>query len=349
MTSRIPFILLAGLIGSFLLITALGKEVADLDIRVSIPRTPTGKTFLNFPPGQLFRCDFQDLQRIDLKLIQQGGEREPELVLELRRVPEDQLERFASQPVLRSAKMEWTGDGKGPDWAVFRFDPVPNSKGGLFHLRLLPAQGRELSNWAPFVSMRSTLGTFAPWGPVVRTQDVQVEFQSPFWDLACLAFGADGLDAAAAHSYVDLFEVPEDGSEPKLVRQGELHHQGPIASGYAFFLFDPIPESRWKRYRAVLHMPKNGRIVGTDSGPAYLAYHGLGEVSRELVGQTLGPNLLPGRDLIFRAYGEDGLPSNWALLKKRGASGRFLLALVLWSLAAGLALHALVAARSQRP
>ncbi|MEZ5974646.1 MAG: hypothetical protein R3E96_07330 [Planctomycetota bacterium] len=114
-----------------------------------------------------------------------------------------------------------------------------------------------------------------------------------FWDLACLAFGADGLDAAAAHSYTWTSSgVPKTAPNPNSCA-GELHHRGPIASGYAFFLFDPIPESRWKRYRAVLHMPKNGRIVGTDSGPAYLAYHGLGEVSANSSAKPSAPTSSP--------------------------------------------------------
>ncbi|HPF15359.1 MAG TPA: hypothetical protein PLJ12_13940 [Planctomycetota bacterium] len=342
MGTRVLVFVLALLLGLGFLFTALDREVADIELRDRITRTPVSKVFQGFPPGQLFRCDFRDLQRIDVRVLRQGNDDGPDLLLELREVPGDQLDRFLTQPVVRSAAMESVAGARGPLWATFRFEPIPASKGKVYHFSLRPAEGRDLTNWAPFVSMRATTGEFLPWGNrLVSEPTLTWDFRSRFSDLSAVAIAVNGLDATAAPSSLQLFELPEGAGvdpTPVLRAEGQLHHQAPIASGYAFYTLDPIANSRWKKYRAVLHLPPGARVLMTDSGPTYIEYHGIGTPPPELIGQTIARDLQPNRDLVFRAYGEDGVRSNWGKLVARGAQGRFVWAWLVWGGAMGLAL-----------
>ncbi len=338
-----------GLFGLVFLFQALDREVPDLEIREAVTRTPNGKVFRNFPPGQLFRCDFRDLQRLDVWVIPQGGAPETGLILELREVPTDQTDRFLSQPVVRSARMEASMEAGGPRWGVFRFDPIPDSKGKLYHWKLQPEDGqRDLTKWAPFVSLRSTIGAFRPWGNGFTTDPEPLRFRSMYGNLSAIAIGVDGLDAAAGESFIEVWQEPVDGREPFFLRKGVLHHQAPTASGYAFFTFDPIPESRYKFLRVDMHLPDNARVIRMQGHAEHpdsvtgISYHGVGTPPAELLGQTLGNLRLPQRDLIFRAFGEDGVTSNWNKVVQRGARMRFVLAWILASLAASGALMLIV-------
>ena len=343
---------LCTLVGLAFLVTALDREVADIEIREAVTRTPNGKVFRNFPPGQLFRCDFADLQRIDLWVIPQGGVPETGLFLELREIPNDRIDRFSAQPVVRSARMEVDENVTGPRWGVFRFDAIPASQGKLYHLLVHPEGGRfDLTNWSPFVSMRSTIGAFSVWGNGYTSNPEPLRFRSMYGNLSAIAVGVDGLDAAAGECSIDIFDEPADGSEPVWLAKGLLHHQAPTASGYAFFTFDPIAESRYRHLRVDFTLPANARVirmkdhaVHPDSVTA-ISYHGIGTPPAELLGQTLGKVRLDRRDLVFRAYGEDGVHSNWSKIEARGAKPRFLLALLRWGLVASTALIALRRAR----
>ena len=334
-----------GLLGLGFLYKALDREVADLEIRETISRTPNGKIFRNFAPGQLFRCDFRDLQRLDVWVIPQGGAPETGLILELREVPQDQTERFLAQPVVRSARMETSMEAGGPRWGVFRFEAIPDSKGKLYHWKLQPEDGqRDLAKWAPFVSLRSTVGAHSRWGNGYTTDPDPLRFRSMYGNLSAIGIGVDGLDAAAGESYIEVWQEPVDGREPFFLRKGVLHHQAPTASGYAFFTFDPIPESRYKFLRVDLHLPDNARVLRMKDHELHpdsvtgISYHGVGTPPAELLGQTLGTVRLPQRDLVFRAFGEDGIPSNWNKVVQRGARTRFVLALLLGAFAASGAL-----------
>ena len=345
MGMRALVIWLCTLAGLTFMVTALDRETADIAIREKVPRTPTGHVFRNFAPGQIFHCLFSDLQRIDVWMLVQGQQADTGLTLELRRVPGDKQDRFFEFPVIRTAQMELSGDQRGPQHGVFRFDAISDSKNGVFHFTLVPSDDQAaFTQWAPFVVPRATLGWHRPWGNGTTSKPEPVDFRSTFRDLSMIAIGVDGLDAAAAETYLEVFELPGDGAEPVLVRRGDLHHMAPTQSGYAFFSFDPIPESRYRLYRAVLHFPDNARVMRfkdhptQEDGVTALTYHGVGKPSPGLLFQSLGRWLLPNRDLVFRAFGEDGVHSNWGKVKSRGARGRFLWALLLWGAAAGGAL-----------
>ena len=339
--ARLLVIFLATLAGLGFLITSLEKEVVDLDVRVRVPRTPAGRVFQSFRPGQFFRCDFYNLQRIDVLVNQQGDQPYPGLFLELRQVPEDAVDRFSAQKVIRSAPMVVPPGSQGISWAVFAFDTIPESKGALFHFSLQPDKGEYLSHWSPFVSPRSTTGEVWPWGGLIEGSQPSLEFRARHSDLSAIALGVDGLDAAAGEPHLVLYELPQAGSpyqDPKPVARGELHHKAPIAAGYALFTFEPVAESRYRDYRVQWHLPENARVVGQEGVPAVVTYYGEGQISGQPLGQTLVQDTMPNRDLIFRALGEDGAASNWRKLKERGAAGRYLFALLAFGTAMGLAL-----------
>ncbi|MDF1836733.1 MAG: hypothetical protein P1V35_02590 [Planctomycetota bacterium] len=354
MLARLSSILLALVVGSLFLYTGLSRETAEIDIRIRPKRTPVGKLFQHFPAGQLFRCDFNDLQRLDVLFVRQGPGPTEGVTLELRRIEDEAAGDFLTQPVIR--RVDWTpsAETKGRQWATFLFEIVPQSKGASFHLALRPTNGAPLSNWAPWSTMRATQGEFRPWKGPPQTDPGTLDFQPVYNDLQAIAIGVNGLDAAAGECRMDIFQLPQDPKsteEPKLVRQGGLGHNAPTASGYAFFTFDPIPDSRWKRYRLALTLPKDARVMTLrdvpkprgggqyNDGPTAVFYHGVGDAPPALIGQTIHGSLFQDRDLIFRAFGEDGVKSNWNKAAARGASKRFLLGLGFWALAMGLALR----------
>lgn len=356
MLKQLFTIVLALLLGSVFLFTALSRETAEIDIRVNPKRTPVGKLFEHFPPGQLFICDFDDLKRLDVLMVRQGPAATGGVSMELRRIVEGRGD-FLEQPVLRQVNWNPAADVKGPQWATFIFETVPKSKGSMFHLALRPADGAALCNWAPWSTMRATQGEFRPWGNTVQTDPGTLDFQPQYNDLQTIAIGVNGLDAAAGECRMDIFQLPQDpesNDEPVLVRQGSLGHAAPTASGYAFFSFDPIVESRWRRYRLKLILPPGAKILTLkdkprhtngptaefySNGPTAVFYHGVGDAPPSLVGQTIQHSVFKDRDLIFRAFGEDGVRSNWNKAKSRGAGKRFIVGLAFWALAMGLALR----------
>ncbi len=347
MLKQLFAIALALLFGSVLLFTALSRETAEIDIQVRPKRTPVGKLFEHFPPGQLFISDFADLKRLDVLFHRQGPGDTNGVTLELRRIVEGAGD-FLDQPVLREVSWNPPPEAKGQQWASFVFETIPESKGSMFHLALRPAGGANLCNWAPWTSMRATQGAFRPWGNTVQADPGTLDFRPLYDDLQTIAIGIDGLDAAAGECRMDIFQLPqdpEDKGEPVLVRQGSLGHRAPTASGYAFFSFDPIAESRWRRYRLELILPPGARVLTLkgkpplSDGPTAVFYHGIGEAPPALVGQTINRSIFQDRDLIFRAFGEDGVKSNWNKAKSRGAGKRFIVGLLLWALAMGFAVR----------
>ena len=156
MFARLSTILLALLVGCGFLLTALGRETAEIDIRVRPKRTPVGKLFEHFPAGQLFRCDFADLKRLDVLFVRQGPSPTVGVTLQLRRIADESAGDFLQQPLLREVTWSPSAETKGVQWASFVFETIPGSKGSTFHLALRPAEGQALSHWAPWSSMRAT-------------------------------------------------------------------------------------------------------------------------------------------------------------------------------------------------
>ena len=353
MLARISTILLALLVGCGFLLTALGRETAEIDIRVRPKRTPVGKLFEHFPAGQLFRSDFADLKRLDVLFVRQGPTPTVGVTLQLRRIADETAGDFLQQPVLREVTWSPSAETKGVQWASFVFETVPGSKGSTFHLALRPAEGQALSHWAPWSSMRATQGQFRPWSGPPQSDPGTLDFQPHYDNLESIAIAVDGLDAAAGECRLDIFQLPQDpegSADPVLVRQGDLGHLAPTASGYVFFGFEPIKESRWRRYRLALTLPPGSRVMTLKDvpkptggnyadGPTAVFYHGVGTAPPALIGQTINHSRFEDRDLIFRAFGEDGVAANWAKLSSRGADKRVLIGLAFWALAMGLALR----------
>ncbi|MCP5023815.1 MAG: hypothetical protein GY930_18865 [bacterium] len=356
MLKQLFAIILTLVFGSVFLFTALNRETAEIDIRIRPKRTPVGKLFQHFPPGQLFICDFDDLKRLDALMVRQGPAATGGVSLELRRIVEGRGD-FLEQPVLRQVTWNPPAEAKGQQWATFIFETVPKSKGSMFHLALRPADGAALCNWAPWSTMRATQGEFRPWGNTVQSDPGTLDFQPLHNDLQTIAIGVNGLDAAAGECRMDIFQLPQDPEskdEPVLVRQGSLGHAAPTASGYAFFSFNPIVDSRRKRYQLKLTLAPGARILTLKDkprptngqtqefyadGPTAVFYHGVDDAPSALVGQTIQHSVFKDRDLIFRAFGEDGVRSNWIKAKSRGAGKRFIVGLAFWALAMGLALR----------
>lgn len=334
------FVFLCAL-GAGVIVMSLGREVTGIGIRTRTAHdTPAGWVLRDSPPGQLMRPDFDGLDRVEFRVVRQGPSPGQGLVLEVRDVGDGELE---GAPVVRTAT--WTPSDGTPlaTWASFRFDPIAGSRGRTYHLVLRPEEGATHSVWAPIVRARGSLGVSHPWGPRVTGDPIQVDFRAPpegpglmysggLWAIA-VAFSR--LRPETGEPAIELLRLPRDGEEgaPELVARGTLGHDAPINAGYGLFLLDRPCDLRLAPLRAVIRVPGGTAVAGRDNTPGLALYHGLGDPTPGLLGQTLAGERLPHRDLCFQAFGDGGVAANWALLGERGARWRYVLGLLLWAAA----------------
>ncbi|MCH2107448.1 MAG: hypothetical protein MK291_12490, partial [Planctomycetes bacterium] len=104
--------------------------------------------------------------------------------------------------------------------------------------------------------------------------------------------------------------------------------------GWAFFAFEPISDSRWKRYHFELKSPDHCRLIGTNDAslqpiPVFKSFHGTELMSSPLRGMTRGSLRQPDRDLVFRAWCNDSPSAVLSRLDER-TGGVLWLAALLW-------------------
>jgi hypothetical protein len=320
-----PFVLVAvALVVALLALGAWRGDLPDLEVRYEPRQTHAGRIFPGHPLGEGFTCERDGLHAIDVELVPIGG-RPSALSLVLRMGAPD-------GPVVRTASIAAEDLPATDLWARFEFNPIDDSRGQRYFFELIAP---EVSAHSPWIRFRGVPYMIRPWGdqPITgRTVEGELQSMPPrvgkpdvlHSRLCALAFAVDGLDAAAGPAEMTLMDA-----EGKVLRTSKLAAHVPHATSWAFFTFDPIEASRFATYRYRLDLPSEARLVGTSEGPSMIAFHGDGELEARLQGMTARGEVLGDRDLVFRAWSDEGFGIELARLLERGGES-LVLAGLLW-------------------
>ena len=320
---RIAAVLLLSAVGAVWLL-AWSRRMPDIDVR-SVPRTTQhGLVWRDFAPGQGFVCAHDGLRSIEVECVRlspEGGQA-PDLVLR---------DGGPEGAELRHARGELASDER-ETFVRFEFEPLADSGGRALHFQLVPPDGAQLMQaYSPFVRYRGAPSLGRPWGDrVVGPERLEGELLSENPDLRGIALAMEGVDAAAGAVELELW-LDEDAQGAPL-RVARLQPPAPLARGWAFFGFEPLLESRWRRLRYRLRVPPGAQPVGSEQGLSYWTFHGNGKVDPRLLGMSVGRLALADRDLIFRAWSAPPRLTAWRLALAR-AGWRLPVGALLWMLA----------------
>ena len=322
-----------------LCVSLIGIQRAQpvIDVRNTPKITHLGGLSPQSPPGELFYCEEDGLRQIDVPFVAIARSRHAQVTLKLRAESPD-------GEILRERTIKPEIELTGPAWVSFDFEPVPDSGGKVFHVTIAPAD-EAATNLSCWVRYHGQTGVNDPWGdrflPAGASQ--HGDFISAHANLRCLAFPVEtlfpGLGTASLKIYDSaISKVP--------LRTCTLKAHDEVNAGWAFFAFDPIPESRWKRYYFELQVPKHCRLIGTIDPnrteiPVYKTFHGLESKDSPLLGMTRGTERQADRDLVFRTWCDDDPMKVIALLNKRTES-KLWIAAILWIIATALCLRVFV-------
>ncbi len=308
-----------------------------IDVRTIPLITHQGGLTPLHPTGEIFNCTQDGLRRIDVILTAIGPSLRAHVTPKLR----------ANSPegvVLREVRVKPELTHNTPSWASFEFEPVADSRGKTFHFSVEPAD-EAATSLSPWVRYHGQLGRNDPWGDRYLPADVthEAEFVSAHANLRALAFPVESMFPSLGTTRLAIFDDP-NSKEP--IRSSTLSLQDETHLGWAFFSFEPIPESRWKRYYFELDAPEHCRLIGTEDEshrpiPVFKTFHGLELMNSSLRGMTRGTLRQPDRDLVFRAWCEDPPSGVLARLEDR-TGGDLWLAAILWCIATAICLRLFV-------
>lgn len=316
--------------------------------------TQSGRLLERYPLGQSFRCAADGLARIEVALVPLHVPPRGTLRLRLRADgPEGELVR----------EVELAPGASAPPGALvaFEFAPVEGSAGRVFHFDLVPATGPRPADWAAWIRYRGREGHEGAWGnrtyeqPVIEGvvrasiapgreegfDPIAKPDNVPHPSFRALSFAALQLAPRLGEARLDLWELDAQG--PPL-RSVSLAQEDEVRDGFAFFSFEPIADSRFRKYRYRLVLPPGSVLVGDAIGPTMKSWHGLDRAGGELLGASVGGEPRPDRDLVFRAFARPDPARALAVIRER-AGWRLWTGLSAW-LAASTALIALVLPRS---
>ena len=238
-----------------------------------------------------------------------------------------------------------------PAWASFTFEPVTGSKGKTFHFSIEPADDAA-TKLSPWVRYHGQVGRNDPWGDRFLPAGVthKGELISPHANLRALAFPVESMFPALGTASLEIFE--DEGSKTPL-RTSTLALPDETHLGWTFFSFEPIKESRWRRYHFELKAPDHCRLIGTEDEsrrviPVFKSFHGVEVMSSPLRGMTRSSYRQPDRDLVFRAWAKDSPGAVLARLQER-TDGKLWIAAILWCISTAICLRLFVFRVSSPP
>lgn len=295
--------------------------VPGREVRSQPLLTHAGKLGRGSPLGQLFRCEVEGLERIELALARLPGRPVPlELVLRERGPRGEVLRRVVAEPPASADR----------EWLAFAFEPLEDARDRWLHLSVQTLERGEPSSHTPWIRYHGQVGHNDPWGKrVIVTQQATMELASPLDNLRAIAVGFEDLSPTDGPL---TLRVREQGGERRVVRSVTQSTDRRVRLGYTFFAFDPIPQSAGRQYSLELEGGSPVRLVGFQRGPSFKSYHGTPGTRVGMRGATIGERQLPDRDLVFRTHGGGGWLDGLRRLSGRlGARGG--LALIAWLLA----------------
>ncbi|MCH2104264.1 MAG: hypothetical protein MK297_09670 [Planctomycetes bacterium] len=318
-------------------VIGLQRSRPMIDVRTIPLITHHGGINPQSPPGEIFECSQAGLRRIDVLLTLVGQTLRGNVTMTLR----------ANSPggvVLREVTMKPPVSPGVPNWASFEFEPILDSAGRAFHFSIAPAD-EAATKLSPWVRYHGQVGRNDPWGDRFLEAGAthKGDLISAHADLRALAFPVESMFPALGRATLSIFDDP-DASAP--IRTSTLELPDETHLGWAFFAFEPIAESRWKRYYFELNAPEHCRLIGTQDAsmrpiPVLKSFHGRELERSQLRGMTRGSLKLPDRDLVFRAWCEDPSSAVLSRLKER-TGGALWLAALLWVAATTICLRVFV-------
>ena len=318
-------LLVAG-VAAFALL-AWRARVPDVEIRYAPRTTQAGRIFPEFALGSGFACENDGLHAIDVAFAPIGGDPQP-LELELRQGTPD-------GPVVRRARVEAAALPATDDWVRFEFEPLPSSAGQRFWFQI---SAPERTAHTPWTRYRGIPYVVRPWGdraidgPVIEGELLPApprpRTDLHHADLHTLAFAMNYMHPQAGEARLVLY----DGVSGEELRRATIGPGLPCDTGWAFFRFEKLADTRWRALRYRVELPTGASLIGNADGPSIVAFHGGSRVPPEVLGMTCGTRTLEQRDLVFRAWSSGESSALLARLSARG--GRTILyAAVLWFLA----------------
>lgn len=288
-------------------------EVPDVEIRYLPRQTQTGRIFPDHPLGQGFVCEFDGLHAVDVALAPLGGER-VDIEFTLR----------ADDPKgheLRRARVAASELPESDDWVRFEFAPIEDSSGARFYFELSAAAPTSHSPWTRY---RGVPYMIRPWGGRVVTGSAlegellpappRARTDLQHADLRALAFAVDGVDLAAGPAQLTLSD-PRTGEVLRTSRAGP---GAPHASGWLFFEFELLHDTRWRALHYALELPQGSRLIAGDEGLSMVAFHSSAWSEPSVLGATWRGEALHDRDLVFRAWSEGSRAALVTRLSERG-------------------------------
>jgi hypothetical protein len=321
-----------GVIAAGLLATS-AVRAADFELRTTPRRTHTGETM---GVGERFVCESDGLRRIDVAISPLEDNPNPFCGLWL-------YEGSRNGEPLR------VSDARMPDaptpngYVTFEFEPIPNSRGKIFDFEVgrssMDSDSPE-PRWTAFVTYRGQAQDIRPWGDhAAHEEELEGTFVCEHPDMRALAIGIVAYEPDQGPASLQLWRANEQGAP---LVHSELLPRASIKNGWAFFPMPVVQDSRWKTYRYRLRLPQGARASAGPNGLAMISYHGLGKVSPQLLGMSVGDEVLEDRDLDFRVFAGSGTTRTWQRLRERGGA-YMAFALAAW-IAASIGLLALVRA-----
>jgi len=263
----------------------------DLSVSVRPLRTHAGAIQRDAAPGQTFRCEGQGLERIEVALVSLGSPEDGlELVLRAESVKGEVLRRVSLYP----------GELTAPEFVSFSFEPIEESAGRWFHFQLLPNGERTIANYSPWIRFHGQTGRDDPWGETsLHEQVVRNYFQSPLGDLRALGIACEFLSTEGGAIHFELWDLDDGG---KTRRELTLPTPSVVHNGYAFFDFEPVPESKGRNYGYRIKSKGPARFNARFGKPTIKTLHGVAAELSSLRGMSSGNHSLGSRDLVFQTW-----------------------------------------------
>jgi len=338
------------LVGGLLPLWIAAGDLPDIEVRTRPLRAHAGRLLARHPIGQGFRCESEGLWRIEVALAS--------IVLPARGGVE--LNVRAGGPkgtLLRSSVVRPGVLAPGGELVAFDFEPLMGSAGRALWFDLRPTEDLRPAAYCAYLRTHGQVGHHGVWGtrlhagPVVegvlrasQAPEFQPRAGDPLLDevphpnLRSVAVAVAEVDPRHGEVRLELWEEGVDGPP---VRRVTLAEEDATHSGFVWFSFEPIAESRWKRFRFRITLPEGAALIGDEIGPTMITFHGAQQGHARLLGLSRGSTVTGDRDLVFRAWGaRDRLGSLRKMAERAG--WRLWAAAALWLTATALLVRHLI-------
>lgn len=345
MRRMIPILVMLGaVLAPSVALWLAAANLPELAVRSHRRSTDNGRLLIRYPVGQRFRCEHDGLSRIEVALVPRAYPLRGRLELVLY---EDPVPEGSKGSPLRRVSIDVPPLERRGEFVPFEFEPVPDSAGRSYRFWLLPGGGVQPGTVSAWVRYHGREGSIVRWGAqTLQGPLIEGSLLSPARDLRALAVAFRAVAPRLGEVRLELWLDEPEG--PPL-RVATLAPEDETYRGWAFFPFEPIPDSLHRMIHYRLHLPEHALVGGGPQGPAVSTLHGSDEPGEgPLLGMLRGAREYHDRDLFVRVYTQrPPLAEAAALLRSRPLT--FVSAATLWLGAVALVLSALGRAMGHSP